>query len=100
VANVIIEPPKLRYLFTDLGKAKFFVMHGFHPSRPHELEAALRQHPVQNEIGGVFVTIHGTKFNVRCSMPSPDGRNPCTFSCWQFDLGMITARFITAYASP
>jgi hypothetical protein len=79
VANVIVEPPKLGYLFADPGKAKFFTMHGFDPSRPYELEAALRQHPVQNEIDDVLVTIHGTKFNVRCSMPSPNGRNPCIF---------------------
>jgi hypothetical protein len=78
-AHVIIEPQKLDYLLTDPGKSPFFIMMGFDRSRPHELDAALRQHVMANEIAAAIVTIHGAKFNVRCSMPSPNGRNPCTF---------------------
>jgi hypothetical protein len=83
----IDEPQKLNYLLTDPGKSPFFLMMGFDRSRPYELDAALRQHALTNEIDEVFITIYGAKFNVRCTMPSPNGRNPCTFSCWIFDLG-------------
>jgi uncharacterized protein DUF6883 len=100
-ANVVIEPQKLYYLFTDPGKSNFFTtMMGFHWSRRHELDAALRQHVLINEITEAIITTHGAKFNVRCTMPSPNGRNLCTFSCWIFDLGKVEARLVTAYASP
>jgi hypothetical protein len=99
-ANVIIEPQKLNYLLTDPGKSNFFKMMGFDRSRPLELDAALRQHVLANEIAEVFITIHGVKFNVRCTMLTPNGRNPCTFSCWIFNLGEVQSRLVTAYASP
>jgi hypothetical protein len=99
-ANVIIEPQKLIYLFTDPGKSIFFNMMGFDRSRPQELDAALRQHVLINAIAELFVTPHGAKCNVRCNMPSPNGRNPCTFSCWIFDFGKLEARLVTAYANP
>jgi hypothetical protein len=97
--SVRIDPAKLTYLLTS-GKALFFTRHGFDLSRPLELEAALRRHPVINPFEDKFVTIHGTKFTVRCALPSPDGRNPCTFTVWIFDPEETEARFVTGYASP
>ena len=44
--TVSIDPAKLNYLLaTNAGKAKFFARFGFDPSRPHELDVALRQRP-------------------------------------------------------
>jgi hypothetical protein len=99
--NVRIDLPKLIYLLTtDLGKAKFFALHGFDPSRPKELDAALRKHPVLHPFENMNLTPHGAKYTIRCSLPSPDGRNPCARSVWIFDLGHSEARFVTAYARP
>jgi hypothetical protein len=99
--NVRIDSPKLSYLLvTDLGKAKFFAVHGFDPSRPQELDAALRKHPALHPFENMFPTSHGAKYTIRCSLTSPDGRNPCVRSVWIFDLWQSEARFVTAYAQP
>jgi len=96
--TVRIDLPKLTYLLTT-GKAGFFLRHGFDPARPEELEAAIRQRPIDNAFEDIFVTRHGFKFTVRCAMRSPDGRNPCALTVWIFDPGAINARLVTAYAS-
>ena len=98
--NVHIDSPKLTYLLINPKKAGFFIHHGFEPSRPQELDAALRAHPIQNQIENTFHTVHGEKYTVRCTMPSPDRRNPCTFTVWIVDPGQGIARFVTGYASP
>jgi hypothetical protein len=97
--TVRIDPAKLAYLLTS-GKAAFFLRHGFDPDRPRQLDAALRQHPVNNRFENMIIGVHGVKFTVRCSLPSPDGRNPCAFTVWIFDPGTTEARFVTGYASP
>jgi hypothetical protein len=98
--NVIIEPQKLTYLLVrDPGKAKFWTGFGFDPSNPQELDAALRHHVQRNAIDEVFITPHGAKFNVRCNIRTPNGRNPCVLSVWIFDLGKTGARLVTAYVS-
>jgi hypothetical protein len=99
--SLSIDPPKLTYLLqTDPGKAKFFAACGFDPSRPHELDAALRQHPVLNPYYSVVHTSHGTKYIVRCSLPTPNRRNPCVRTVWIIDAGRTVPRFVTGYASP
>ena len=100
--NLSIDPQKLTYLLqTDQGKAKFFVaICGFDPSRPHEFDAALRQHPVRNPYYNVTHTTHGVKYEVQCSMPTPNGRNPCVRTFWIIDAGRTMPRFVTGYASP
>jgi hypothetical protein len=100
-ANLFIDPQKLTYLLqTNSGKAKFFARFGFHPSRPLELDAALRQHPVRNHYYNVVHTTHGTKYEIRCSIPTPDRRNPCVRTFWIIDAGHQVPRFVTSYASP
>jgi hypothetical protein len=93
-----IDPRKLVYLLTS-GKAGFFTSHGFSLLRPSELDHALRVHPVSNQVEDIFLTVHGVKFTVRCSLPSPDGRDPCALTVWIVDPGEAEARFVTAYAS-
>ena len=99
VPNAYVDQAKVNYLLRT-GKSKFFLQHGFDPSNPQELEAALLCHPMQNAYENIFFTVHGVKYTVRCSMPSPDTRNPCTFTVWIIDVGQNTPRFVTAYASP
>jgi hypothetical protein len=90
---------KIIYLMTT-GKARFFTTHGFDLRHPEVLDGALRAHPARNPVNREVVTIHGTKYEVICSMPSPDGRDPCTVSVWIIDNGQTTPRFVTAYANP
>jgi filamentous hemagglutinin len=97
--SVHIEPSKLTYLLTT-GKAQFFILHGFDPNQPHELDAALRQHPTRNRVESASHTVHGDKYTVRCTLPSPDGRDPCALTVWMVDVGQIEARVVTGYASP
>jgi hypothetical protein len=97
--NARVDPRKLIYLVTS-QKAGFFIAHGFDPGRPEEWIAALRQHPVRNRIENVFPTAHGVKYTVRCTLPSPNGRNPCAFTVWMVDAGQSEPRFVTGYASP
>jgi hypothetical protein len=93
-----IDARKLVYLLTS-GKAGFFISHGFSLLRPSELDAALRLHRVRNQVEDTFPTVHGVKFTVRCSLPSPDRRDPCPLTVWIVDPCRTQARFVTAYAS-
>lgn len=96
--NVSIDPAKLTYLLVkNAGKAKFFARFGFDPTRPQELAAALRWHVVNHHYDSIYHTQHGTKYEVKCSAPSPDGRNPCIRSFWFVDAGQTNLRFVTAY---
>jgi hypothetical protein len=96
--NLQIDPRKLVYLLTS-GKARFYTSQGFSPLRPFELDTALRVHPVRNQLEDISLTVHGVKFTARCSIPSPDGRDPCVLTVWTVDPGKIRARFVTPYAS-
>jgi hypothetical protein len=96
--NLRIDLRKLVFLLTS-GKARCFTYHGFSLLRPSELDTALRVHPVTNQVEDIVLTVHGVKFTGRCSLPSPDGRNPCTLTVWIVDPGRTQARFVTAYAS-
>lgn len=42
-------------------------------------------------------TGYGPRYTVKCNCPSPDGRNPCTFTVWQIDAESVCPRLITAY---
>jgi hypothetical protein len=96
--NASVDPRKLTYLVSG-GKAGFSA-HGFNPGRPDEWIAALRQHPLLNRIENTCPSVHGVKYTVRCSLPPPNGRNPCAFTVWMFDAGRSVPRFVTGYASP
>lgn len=99
--NASIDPAKLTYLLvTNLGKAKFFALFEFVPARPRELEHSLRWHVTQRHHDSVYRTVHGTKYVVKCSAPTPNGRDPCILSVWMIDAGKAVPRLVTAYASP
>lgn len=73
--NAFVDAPKLTYLLvTEPGKAKFFALFGFDSSRPQELEAALKWHARNRHYERDFPTVHGVKYEVKCS--APDGRDP------------------------
>lgn len=99
--NASIDPRALTYLLAiNAEKAKFFRLFGFHPSRPQGFAAALRWHVRHHHYDRDVPTRHGMKYEVKCSLPTPDGRNPCILTIWIVDAGETVPRFVTAYASP
>jgi hypothetical protein len=97
----LYRSPKLTYLLaTNAGKARFFALYGFDPTRPHELADALRWHVRNRHYDSSQQTMHGMKYVVRCSAPSPDGRNPCIRTIWIVDIGQTVPRLVTSYAGP
>ncbi len=98
-ASAYVDSQKLTYIFNS-GKGKFFILHGFDPSRPQELAAALRDHAAAHQYQNAFPSVHGVKYTVRGPLTSPDGRNPNALSVWMVDAGGAVPRLVTAYASP
>jgi hypothetical protein len=96
-----VVPAKLNYLLVqDAGKARFFRLFGFDPTRPQELDSALRWHLYNQHYSDVTTTVHGVMYEVTCRVPSPNKRNPCIVSVWMVDAGQTIPRFITAYPNP
>jgi hypothetical protein len=99
--NASIDPRKLTYLLVDhAGKANFFRLFGFDPRRTLGLAAALRWHIRRRHYDRDIPTRHGMKYEVKCSMSTPDRRNPCILSISIVDAGQTVLRLVTAYANP
>lgn len=99
--SAFIEPAKLTCLLaTSQGKAKFFAGFGFDPSRLEQLECALRWHIRNRHYERDSATVHGMKYEIKCSVPSRDGRDPCIRSFWIVDIGQTTPRLVAAYPGP
>jgi hypothetical protein len=73
------------------------VSFGFTAENWLELRSALQQHPTLHAVVKITVSAWGTKYEVRCSLPSPDDRNPCVRSFWIIDAANPNPRFLTAY---
>ena len=99
---LLVEPGKvLNYLLApehEEGgpKAKFFRNRGFGPERWEEMARALRKHGETQPVVKVTENKWGTKFEVRCEIGTPDGRNPCIRTLWQVS-GGAAPRLVTAY---
>ena len=92
----------VEYLLNDahaLGgaKAAFFKRLGFEAGDWGALKESLLEHPDRNPVAETIRTIFGTKYVVRCSIASPDFRNPCIVTVWMVEDGAGTARLVTAY---
>lgn len=99
--RAIIAPARLECLLVkNAGKAKFFRLFGFDPTQPRELERALRWHVRNRHYHSDLPTAHGVKYEVRCSAPSPDRRDPCIVTVWIVDAGQVAPCFVTAYPNP
>ncbi len=56
------------------------------------------RHPERNPVHTVVPRPpYGTKFVVRCSIETPDGRSPCVFTVWMREEGNDLSRLVTAY---
>jgi hypothetical protein len=53
-------------------------------------------HPVVK----VAANAWGNNYEVRCSLRSPDARNPCVRSIWVIDATNANPRLVTAYGYP
>lgn len=79
------------------GKAKFFIGHGFAADQPEVLAAAIHDHADFNDVALTEPGKYGTKSIVRCSIVTPDGRNPCILVVWIHEQGCSEQRLVTAY---
>ena len=78
------------------SKARFFLHCGFSPADWRTMAEALAEHPVLNPVESTTATRYGAKYVVRCSLATPDGRNPCVVTVWMKD-GDAPPRLVTAY---
>ena len=78
-------------------KAVFFRNHGFTPDQTDTMMAALADHPDRNTVEDVASDVWGTRYVVRCSIATPDGRDPCIRTVWMVRQGETDARLVTAY---
>jgi hypothetical protein len=97
----IVEEYKVRdYLLNSPpkngGKAAYFLGFGFQPEKWAAMRDALIEHPAINHISGTSRSRHGTKHVVRCSIRTPDGRNPCVTTVWIVE-GNRPPRLVTSY---
>ncbi len=101
-ASAVVDEAKIRVYLLDPthprngGKAGFFLSFGFQPSRWTEMAKALLEHPLTNPVAATSASVHGAKHVVRCSIQTPDGRNPCVTTVWMTQIGH-NPRLITAY---
>ena len=79
------------------GKAGFFHLFGFMQQNWSVLETALNFHPRANPVTTITPNPYGTRYTVRCTLLSPDGRNPCITTIWVIDPSSSGPMLVTAY---
>ena len=105
-ANATLDDSKItHYLMnmshpTGVSKAKFFASLGFTLTNWLELKKALLDHPNNNPVTNQRSNPFGDKYEVSCSIVTPDSRNPCIISVWIIEPSDPNPRFITAYPGP
>ena len=101
--QAIIEASKISdYLLSDTheeGKSKsaFFKRFGFDEIIPSIFEAALKNHAREREIENKTETPFGEKFQLKCDINTPDGRNPCIVTVWILENDKQRPKLITAF---
>jgi hypothetical protein len=91
VASAFVADAKVRDYLLDPahpnngGKAGSFRRFGFTQQHWPDLENGLRFHPQANPVAIVTRNPYGIRYTVRCSLSSPDGRNPCITTIWFTD---------------
>lgn len=101
--EAIVESGKLiDYLLSQthpvgMGKAKFFKAFEITVDNFEVLETALLEHGLTKPVVKSTDTKFGTKFELECSITTPDSRNPCIRSVWIIETGKSAPRLVTAY---
>jgi len=78
-------------------KAKFFLARGFSAHRWDEMRDALLAQGRDNRVTKVTPHPWGTRYQVDCRCPTPDGANPCIRSVWELAPAAACPRLLTAY---
>jgi hypothetical protein len=78
------------------GKSAYFRAFGFETGEWAVMRDALVSHAAVNHVAKTSRSPHGTKHAVRCSIQTPDGRNPCVTTVWIVD-GSRPPRLVTSY---
>ena len=105
-ANATLDDPKISHYLLDLanpksaGKAKSFMARGFTPANWVVLKRALLNHPQSNQVASQTANAHGEKYEISCSLVTPDKSNPCVVSVWIIQPADPFPRFVTAYPGP
>ncbi len=80
-------------------KQAFFIRFGFSADQVEVMTASLTAHPDLHPIETTSDDRWGTTLTIRCSVPTPDGRDPCIRTVWMVRKGETDARFVTAYSA-
>lgn len=105
-ANATLDDRKITHYLLDpsnaqgAGKAKFFMARGFTQRNWHQLKNALLEHPQRNHVSSQTANHHGEKYEISCSLLTPDKTNPCVISVWIIQPSDPFPRFVTAYPRP
>jgi len=83
------------------GKARFFIAQGFTRQRWRDLDAAIRQHPLDHPVHAVRRiqdprTGFRTHYDIRCSLKTPNGADRCIKTVWAIFDGNPIPRLLTA----
>jgi hypothetical protein len=78
-------------------KAKFFLARGFSTQAWKAMRDSLISQGRDNGVTKVTQTPWGTKYQVDCHCPTPDGVNPCIRSVWEIKTDDTSPRLLTAY---
>ncbi len=95
VRDFLLEPSHI----DNKGRAAYFLSFGFTKQNWQVLRDALAIHPTVNPLDRTTpdTMFGGIRYRVRCSIVSPDGRNPCVRTLWKIDSSSTVPRFLTAY---
>lgn len=100
--SLIVEEGKIVDYLLNLAhpqggpKAKYFRNRGFTDGQWQLMADALKQHGATQPITASSKNRHGTKFEVKCQIITPDGTNPCILTAW-IQEGSKPPRLVTAH---
>jgi hypothetical protein len=77
------------------AKARFLEAFGFSAHDWRVLRDAVIAHAAANDISGTRTTLHGTRYEIDGSLPSPDGRAPVVRVVWYTEIGDDVPRLVT-----
>ena len=78
------------------GKATWFLKQGFLQQNMEVLSEALKKHARTKSVVKVDVNNFGKKFQIECSLDSPNGETKCILSVWIVE-GEQSPRLVTVY---
>lgn len=102
-ACAVVEEKKIVEYLLNLAhpdggpKAKFFLARGFSAPAWKTMRDSLTAQGRDNRVTKVTRMQWGTRYQVDCNCPTPDGVNPCIRSVWEIGLESLCPRLLTAY---